>query len=54
MKNEISEELKQQITDLGHYYSHHKIAKMVKSHPSFVADDFAKLLAKLHKELEIQ
>lgn len=50
----MSEELKQQIIDLGHYYRHHKLTKMVKTHPSFVAEDFAKLLAKLHKELEVQ
>lgn len=48
----MSDELKQQIIDLGHYYRQHKLAKMVKSHPSFVAEDFAKLLAKLHKEIE--
>lgn len=49
----MSDELKTQITDLGHYYRQHKLAKMVKTHPSFVAEDFAKLLAKLHKELEV-
>lgn len=49
----MSDELKEQITDLGHYYRQHKIVKMIKTHPSFVAEDFAKLLAKLHKELEI-
>ena len=48
----MSDELKQQIIDLGHYYRQHKIAKMIKTHPGFVADDFAKLLAKLHKEIE--
>jgi hypothetical protein len=48
----MSEELKEQIRDLGHYYRQHKIAKMVKTHPSFVAEDFAKLLAKLHVEME--
>ncbi len=50
----MSEELKEEITRLGHYYRQHKIAKMVKSHPNFVAEDFAKLLAKLHKEIEAQ
>jgi hypothetical protein len=50
----MSDELKQQIIDLGHYYRQHKLAKMVNSHPSFVAEDFAKLLAKLHKEIEAQ
>lgn len=48
----MSDELKQQIIDLGHYYRQYKLAKMVKTHPSFVAEDFAKLLAKLHKEIE--
>jgi len=48
----MSDELKQQIIDLGHYYRQHKITKMIKTHPGFVADDFAKLLAKLHKEIE--
>ena len=49
----MSEELKQQIADLGSYYRRHKISKMVKVKPNFVADDFARLLAKLHKELEL-
>lgn len=48
----MSEELKEEIIRLGHYYRQHKIAKMVKSHPGFVSEDFAKLLAKLHKEIE--
>lgn len=48
----MSDELKEQITDLGHYYRQHKIRRMIKSRPEFVAEDFAKLLAKLHKEIE--
>ncbi len=47
----MSDELIEEIIRLGHYYRQHKIAKMIESHPGFVAEDFAKLLAKLHKEI---
>lgn len=48
----MSDELKQEVERLGHYYRQHKIYKMIETHPNFVAEDFAKLLAKLHKEIE--
>ena len=47
----MSDELKQHIIDLGHYYRQHKIRKMIKNKPEFVAEDFAKLLAKLHEQI---
>lgn len=49
----MSETSKQTIIDLIHYYQHHKVDAMVRSHPSFVIDDFSKLLALLEKELEV-
>ena len=48
----MSEELKEEIQRLGSYYRQHKIDSMIKTHPSFVAEDFSKLLAKLEIEME--
>ena len=47
----MSTELKENIIDLIHYYNHHKVGKMIESHPSFVEHDFIELLARLEKEL---
>ena len=44
----MSDQLKENIQNLIHYYNHHGIEQMVKTHPSFVVEDFTKLL----KELE--
>ncbi len=49
----ISEELKENIRNLGSYYGQHKLEKMVESHQGFVTEDFAELLTALHIELEI-
>jgi hypothetical protein len=48
----MSAELKENIQNLIHYYSHHTVEKMVKTHPGFVVEDFTKLLSELEKELE--
>jgi hypothetical protein len=47
----MSNELKENIQNLIHYYKHHKVDKMIETHPSFVCDDFTKLLKELEKEL---
>ena len=50
----MTSELKENIQNLVSYYNHHGVAEMMNKHPGFVADDFAELLVKLHKEIEAQ
>lgn len=47
----MSDQLKENIQNLIHYYDHHGIEQMVKTHPSFVTEDFGKLLKELEKEI---
>lgn len=47
----MSNELKENVINLIHYYNHHKVSEMIKTHPGFVEDDFTKLLAELEKEV---
>lgn len=48
----MNAQLKDNIINLISYYRQHKVENMVKTHPSFVVDDFTKLLSELEKELE--
>jgi len=47
----MSNELKENIQNLIHYYDHHGIDKMIVSHPSFVEQDFSELLKRLEAEV---
>lgn len=44
--------LQDNIRGLISYYNHHKVEEMIKKHPSFVAEDFTRLLAELEKLIE--
>lgn len=48
----MSEQLKETIQNLISYYGYYGIEEMVVTHPSFVAEDFGKLLIELERETE--
>ena len=47
----MSNELQENIINLIHYYNHHTVEAMIQTHPSFVEEDFTKLLSELEKEM---
>lgn len=48
----MNNQLKDNIINLISYYNQHKVDQMIKTHPSFVVDDFTKLLSELEKGLD--
>lgn len=50
---EINTEEREKLENMIFYYKHHGVENMIKSHPSFVVDDFEKILEIISKILEV-